>query len=260
MLEWASFFSELAKGEPNEVCASGRHSFCNARVIRDIQKDITNKLHLGSSDVLLDIGCGTGLISRYLSTEVGSTVSVDFGRETLFRAKKTLRVNNNDMSLIQADMTALPFRDATFNKVLCYSTVHYLRDYEQFKQALLEMIRVAKSRALRLVGDIPERNKKELWAKGERKKGESVIHYLLRRLGDKAVLLRYNINVFMDRRRSSKLGNTYTETPPGMSYDAKTIMHILEEIGVRGDILDQGGSLPFSHTRVDLILEKVFGE
>lgn len=257
MSEWARFFGGLAEREPNEVCASGRHSSCNAGVIRDIQKDIANKLHLGSSDVLLDIGCGTGLIGRYLSIIVGNTVGVDFGQEVLFRARRTLQANNNDMSLIQADMTALPFRDATFDKVLCYSTVHYLPDYEQFKQALLEMTRVAKSGALILVGDIPEKNRKELWVKGGRKKGESAIRYLVRRLGDKAVLLKYNINAFLDMRRSSKLGIDHTETPPGMSYDAETIMHILGEMGIKGDILDQLGSLPFSHTRVDLILEKV---
>ena len=253
--EWANRYDTLAQKEPNEVCASGRHSLVGRRVIRQIESDATHKLRLSSTDTLLDLGCGTGLISVNLSKKVSDMVGLDFGREVLLRAKDNFVVGNDNIAFIQADITALPFRNEVFSKVLCYSVVHYLNDYEEFREALLEMARVCRPGGLVLVGDIPEKNKKELWVKGGRRKGELMVPYLTRKLRGKIVQQKYRVSVLLDERRRSKL-NISSPQAAGISYDTENILRICAEIGVKGCILDQPGSLPLGHTHVDLVLEK----
>jgi hypothetical protein len=109
-----------------------------------------------------------------------------------------------------------------------------------------------------MIGDIPEKKKKELWIKGERGKGELLFHYLIRRLRQKVIQLQYKISARQFSRRQSKLNITHAQAA-GMFYDTETILRICQAIGVKGQVLDQPGSLAFGHTRVDLLVEKQLG-
>ncbi len=254
-IEWGNLYDSLARKEPSEVCASSRYGAVSKKVIQRIESDITDKLRLNSTDTLLDLGCGTGLISINLSKKVGGVTGLDFGRDVLLRATENFQRGNSYMDFVQGDLIALPFRDRTFSKVSCYSVVMCLQDYEDFKGTLLEMVRVCQPGGLVLVGDIPEKNKKELWVKGKRRKGEFILRYLVRRLWQKVIQRRYRISALQFEKRKSKLDIPPSQAP-GMSYDAETILRICGKIGVKGHILDQPGSLAFGHTRVDLLVEK----
>lgn len=254
-IEWGKLYDSLARKEPSEVCASSRYSVIGKRVIRRIESDIAGKLRLDSMDTLLDLGCGAGLISINLSRKVGKATGLDFGRDVLLRTKRNFQAGNSYMDFVQGDIIALPFKEETFSKVLCYSVVMCLEDYEDFKETLLEMVRVCQPGGLVLVGDIPEKNKKELWVKGERRKGECIVHYSVRRLWQKIIQRRYRISALQFASRNAELDIPPSQAP-GMFYDAEIILRICGEIGVKGRILDQPGSLAFGHTRVDLLVEK----
>ena len=254
-IEWGRIYDSLAEKEPNEICASSRYGVISERVVRRIESDITGKLRLNSMDTLLDLGCGTGLISINLSKKVRKATGLDFGQDVLMRAKRNFQADNSYIELVQGDIITLPFKDEAFSKVLCYSVAMCFQDYEDFTEALIEMLRVCQPGGLVLVGDIPEKNKKELWIKGGRRKGEPLFHYLLRRSRQRIIQLRYKISAHQFDRRKSKL-NIAPSQAPGMSYDAETILRICREIGIKGHILDQPGSLAFGNTRVDLLVEK----
>jgi len=253
--EWGKVYNDLAEKESNEICASSRYGVVSKWVMKKTEADITSKLQLNAMDTLLDLGCGTGLISINLSKKVKSTTGMDFGRDVLLRAKRHFQAENRQAELLQGDITSLPFRGEIFSKVLCYSVAMCFQDYDDFKDALVEMLRVCQPGGLVMIGDIPEKNKKELWIKGERRKGESLLHYLLRRSSQRIIQLRYKISARQFTRRQSKLNITRSQAP-GMSYDAETILRICREIGVKGHVLGQPGSLAFGNTRVDLLVEK----
>lgn len=253
--EWGKVYNGLADKEANEVCASSRYGVINEKVIRRIENDITGKLRLNATDTLLDLGCGTGLISINLSRKVNRATGMDFGRDVLLRAKRHFQAENRHAELLQGDVTSLPFQGETFSKVLCYSVAMCFQDYADFKNALVEMLRVCQPGGLVMIGDIPEKNKKELWIKGTRRQGEPLLRYLFRRLRQKVIQFRYKISARQFTRRQSKLNITRSQAP-GMSYDTETILRICREIGVKGHVLDQPGSLAFGNTRVDLLVEK----
>ena len=253
--EWGKVYNDLAEKESNEICASSRYSVVSKRVIKKTEVDITSKLQLNAMDTLLDLGCGTGLISTNLSKKVKKYTGLDFGRDVLVRAKRNFQADSCHAELFQGDITSLPFQDRTFSKVLCYSVAMCFQDYDDFKDALVEMVRICQPGGLVMIGDIPEKNKKEIWIKGERRKEESFLHYQVRKFRQKIIQFRYKISARQFTRRQSKLSIAPSQAP-GMFYDAETILRICREIGVKGHVLDQPGSLPFGNTRVDLLVEK----
>ena len=253
--EWGRVYNELAEKEASEVCASSRYGVINEKVIRNIEEDVSKKLRLNADDELLDLGCGTGLISINLSRKVKKIAGMDFGRDVLLRAKRNFRKNGREIELAQGDVTNLPFGNEKFNKVLCYSVAMCFQDYDDFRDALVDMLRVCKSGGMVLVGDIPEKNKKEKWVKGEREEGEAWLKYTIRRVRQKIIKMKYSASARDFDERKNKL-NIAPAKACGMFYDAENIMRICREIGVRGTILDQPPTLAFGNTRVDLLLEK----
>jgi ubiquinone/menaquinone biosynthesis C-methylase UbiE len=68
---------------------------------------------------ILDLGCGTGHHLKYLKNSIGSDVS----EEMLKRVKPA-----SWRPLIQCDMESIPFRDKTFETVLCMHSVLNIAD------------------------------------------------------------------------------------------------------------------------------------
>ncbi len=253
--EWGKFYDNLAKKGDDELFATARCSLNTRKVVGRIVNDVNQKLNLTPNDVFLDIGCGTGVVSTSLWQQAGKSVGLDYGKEVLIRARKNFKDIGDDVDYAQGDITSLPFRSESFSKVLCYSVVMYLPNYDEFKQALVEMLRVCRHGGLVMVGDIPEKKKKEEWIKGARRQGEPLLRYLVRKLRRKITQARYRNSI----RQFAKMQKELDITPPeasGMAYDADMIMRICGEIGVKSTILDQPSSLTFGNTRVDLLLEK----
>jgi len=74
---------------------------------------------------ILNLGCGTGLISqRFL--KFGSLISLDAGADALgFCAQ-----NHLDF-LIQADAVSLPFQDRCFDACLCLDVIEHIQNHER---------------------------------------------------------------------------------------------------------------------------------
>lgn len=75
---------------------------------------------------LLDVGCGTGLLSSRLARELPglAVVGCDFSPGMLREAARNARVP----ALVQADALRLPFRDASFDAVVSTEAFHWFPD------------------------------------------------------------------------------------------------------------------------------------
>jgi ubiquinone/menaquinone biosynthesis C-methylase UbiE len=101
-----------------------------------IKKLIADKKLNTQNLKILNVGCGTGRSSQYLS-EFGEVVSVEYDKHCCeFAAEKT------GLEIINGSITELPFEDNSFDLVCAFDVIEHVEDDQL---AVSEMKRVAKS-------------------------------------------------------------------------------------------------------------------
>lgn len=120
-----------------------------------------NKLNISAHSRVLDIGCGSGrhLAAAY-ALEKTTIVGADANFNDLKKARD--RLNFHDMvgahgggrwGLNAADITQLPFADATFDLVICSEVLEHIPNH---RKAMIEIVRVLKP-GCPLVVSVPRR-------------------------------------------------------------------------------------------------------
>jgi SAM-dependent methyltransferase len=103
---------------------------------RDIRKYLFDKIHLDNAQRILDVGCGTGAITREFPKN-GIIHGLDIDYERIRFAQSNYR----DVSFLCADGYHLPYPKNSFSIVLC----HFLLLWVKFPENIIrEMIRVGK--------------------------------------------------------------------------------------------------------------------
>jgi len=83
--------------------------------------------------IVLDLGCGAGRHTVCLAENGFDVIGVDVSKSALRIAKEWARKENlEEVSLVQATMTSIPFRDNQFDAVISVSVIHHAvkRDIE----------------------------------------------------------------------------------------------------------------------------------
>jgi len=74
---------------------------------------------------VLDIACGTGQYGSNILKKGGKWVGLEFSLNMLAQARKNLAGNKNRASLVNADITQLPFTVESFDIVFCIGILSY---------------------------------------------------------------------------------------------------------------------------------------
>jgi SAM-dependent methyltransferase len=96
----------------------------------------------GAGDVVLDAGCGTGLIARAYDRPGLRVLAVDLSRESL-RLLRDAPVRAT-VYPVRADIGALPFAAGTFDRVLCANALQQLAGDDLRRACVGELARVAR--------------------------------------------------------------------------------------------------------------------
>jgi ubiquinone/menaquinone biosynthesis C-methylase UbiE len=113
-----NYYDAIAKGYNRLYEEEQLRKFCNLKTL------------LPKDGLILDLGCGTGFITKGL----GNAVGIDSSIEMLKLAPKKIRV-------ICADISDLPFKDESFD---CVFSLTVLQDVDNLESAINEIKRVLK--------------------------------------------------------------------------------------------------------------------
>jgi ubiquinone/menaquinone biosynthesis C-methylase UbiE len=100
-------------------------------------------VNLEKRSLVLDVGCGTGLLFDHVAEKVETIVGLDVSRKVLSEAKMRSEKHPN-VHLIWADADNMPFRKGTFNYVFA---VTLLQNMPNLIKTLDEVKRVTKKDA-----------------------------------------------------------------------------------------------------------------
>jgi demethylmenaquinone methyltransferase/2-methoxy-6-polyprenyl-1,4-benzoquinol methylase len=124
---------------------AGRYDFLNHFLSLNVDRHwrrvcvraVEKKLH-GKQARILDVGCGTGDLSRAFA-RMGTVVGCDFCLPMLRIAAAKASRNRQSVALLEGDALTLPFADSVFNVV---ATAFVLRNLSDIDRGLREMQRV----------------------------------------------------------------------------------------------------------------------
>ena len=95
--------------------------------------------------LILDVGCGTGILFDHIADTVGEIIGLDFSKKTLLQAKERIRKEMvRNVQLIQADADNMPFHNEVFNTAFA---ITILQNTPNPSETLAEIKRVERNDA-----------------------------------------------------------------------------------------------------------------
>ena len=111
---------------------------------------------IGPEDAVLECACGTGLLSAVIAEKCRQLTATDFSRKMLKKAEKNCAAYRN-VRFAEADITALPYPDGSFDKIVAGNVIHLL---DNPLTALGELDRVCKDGGMLIIPTYMNRDSK----------------------------------------------------------------------------------------------------
>ncbi len=121
------------------------------------QNLILELLQPRTDELILDAGCGTGVFTRSVFAQGAQVVGLDISAPMLKYARRILATDG--FKPVIANMLALPFRDARFDKTLSVTALEFIEDAGV---AMRELFRVTRPKGYVIVATL---NSLSPWAK-----------------------------------------------------------------------------------------------
>ena len=144
---WKQIWVRKGKAEGNDLLAFDGYEATQVDM-EEVARQITKRLDLQKNDKVLEVGCGAGALAQYLDCDY---TGMDYSHTLV---KKHIEILHN--CVLTGEAADLPFKDHTFDKVICYGVYLYFDNKEYAKKATSELLRVAKKSVL--IGELPIRS------------------------------------------------------------------------------------------------------
>ena len=101
--------------------------------------DIVSDTMLNSSSIVLDIGCGSGRWTRYVSDRAGFVEAIDL----IHGIHHALELNKDkkNVRITQAGVDNIPFADNSFDFIFCLGVLHHLENTENALQKAVQKLK-----------------------------------------------------------------------------------------------------------------------
>ncbi len=100
-------------------------------------------LNISRDDLILDAGCGTGLLFDYIAANAGTIVGSDISRKLLLQAEERAK-KFQSVHVVLADADRMPFKNDSFDLVFAFTLIQNMPNPVE---TLKEIKRLAKREA-----------------------------------------------------------------------------------------------------------------
>lgn len=153
---WQEFWDKKSL-DNNDFNANGRGSMDIVGFLYSLG-EIEKHLNLDKNDVVLDVGCGTGLISLFMSSLVKKVIGIDLSLGMVKRARENCKFKDNT-KFFRKDIRNFSLEKV--DKIIGYSILQYLENIEDLETAFKSIYDVLKNNGKVLFCDNPDGSKKE---------------------------------------------------------------------------------------------------
>jgi SAM-dependent methyltransferase len=101
--------------------------------------DIVTSKHINKDSIVLDMGCGTGRWTKYLSNKVKFIEAIDPSNAILAAAH--LLKNEKNVRICKAGSESIPFADNSFDFVFSLGVLHHIPDTQQAMQMCVNKLK-----------------------------------------------------------------------------------------------------------------------
>lgn len=144
---WKQIWVRKGKAEGKDLLSFDGYEATQVDM-EEVARQITKRLDIQKGDKVLEVGCGAGAIAQYLDCDY---TGIDYSHTLV---KKHIEILHN--SVLTGEAADLPFKDHSFDKVICYGVYLYFDDKEYAKKATSELLRIARKSVL--IGELPIRS------------------------------------------------------------------------------------------------------
>ena len=107
----------------------------------DSVNDLIAHLGIKEGDKVLDLGCGAGGISEYISDATGSNVTgLDYAATAIEMASARTSDKRDRINFVQGDMNSLDFADHSFDKIISIDTIYWVADIDKALASICRLI------------------------------------------------------------------------------------------------------------------------
>lgn len=149
--KWQTMFDSWAGGDALLASTGG---LAHPDELAATALQLGDWLQLRDDNRVLDVGCASGTLTSMWAPRAGTVVGVDYSDRLLDDAER--RHGGGNMNFVHADASALPFADASFDRVVSFSMLLCLPDRDCVARAIDEMIRVARPECRIVLGGLPD--------------------------------------------------------------------------------------------------------
>jgi len=231
-------FGKRAEKMDNYLEISGRYTI-HQEAESYIVPDINKKLDLKPFDTVLDIGCGAGNLLIPLSFSVKEITGID--HPSILKKLKSRFTDLTNISLIPGNFLDVSVQE-TFDKIICYSVLHYLSDKREVFLFIDKALELISSGGKVLFGDLQNISKKERFLRSD--------------FGINFVL---EWNEIVNKASKDSQSIDFEEDQSLVEIDDDLVLEILKKVRMKGYnsyLLAQPLNLPLCHTREDILIVK----
>jgi ubiquinone/menaquinone biosynthesis C-methylase UbiE len=88
-------------------------------------------LNMNNDDLVLDLGCGLGKVSEYISKKTGARiVGIDFSKKSIEWAKSQIQSKNKKLDFQVGNINDLKFSPSTFDAIISIDTLYFVEDMD----------------------------------------------------------------------------------------------------------------------------------